>query len=89
MLKLNYIVKGSVRGKISNHKKLHSAITSLLRDRKECASLGNGSYSDAEIFVSVNNNNNNYYIPVYPIGEECEIDLENLPRNIQVEINKE
>ena len=43
-----YDVRGSVRGTIStNHRKLSAASRSMLRDCRQCASLGGGAYSDA------------------------------------------
>ena len=45
-----YVVRGSVRGTIStNHRTLSAAVRSMLRDCRQCSSLGGGSYSDARI----------------------------------------
>lgn len=49
-MKTKYIVKGSVRGTISRHTKLSAAIRSMLKDERQCASLGGGAYSDVSIF---------------------------------------
>lgn len=46
----NYTVQGSVRGEISRHRTLDRAIASRAKDHRDCASLGGGSYSDAEIY---------------------------------------
>lgn len=52
-MRLKYIVKGNVRGLISTHRKLSAAIKSLLKDKKECSSLGGGAYSDVNVSVLV------------------------------------
>ena len=45
-----YLVRGSVRGTIStNHRTISGAVRSCERDRKQCAMLGGGAYSDAGI----------------------------------------
>ena len=45
-----YIVRGAVRGTIStNHRTLSGAVRSCELDRKQCARLGGGAYSDAGI----------------------------------------
>ena len=47
---MKYIVKGSVRGTISQHNKLSAAIRSMRRDQRDCQSLPGGNcYSDVEI----------------------------------------
>lgn len=48
--KCDYIVYGSVRGLVSEHRTLSGAEKSLTRDRNGCASLGGGAYSDASIY---------------------------------------
>ena len=48
-LKYNYIVRGAVRGVISQHLTFGAAIRSLQKDQRECGNLGGGAYSDAEI----------------------------------------
>ena len=45
-----YDVRGPIRGTISkNHRALSGAVRSMLRDCRQCSSLGGGSYSDARI----------------------------------------
>ena len=45
---IRYDVRGSVRGLIStNHRTLSGAVRSAERDRNQCATLGDGNYSDA------------------------------------------
>jgi len=46
-----YIVYGSVRGLVSEHRTLSGATRSMLRDASGCASLGGGAYSDASIWA--------------------------------------
>jgi hypothetical protein len=45
-----YIVKGDVRGIVSEHNKLSAAIRSMKKDERDCANLpGGNSYSDVMI----------------------------------------
>ena len=45
------IVYGSVRGLISAHRAVGPARESLRKDRRACASSGNGAYSDGAVYV--------------------------------------
>ena len=45
------IVYGSVRGLISAHREAGPARRSLRRDRRHCARLGGGAYSDGAVYV--------------------------------------
>jgi len=48
--RINYVVQGSVRGHVSNHRTLEAAIKSMHKDWDSCSKLGGGSYSDAKIY---------------------------------------
>ena len=51
--KAKYIVFGTMRGLVSEHRKLYVARLSAEKDRKSCGSLGGGAYSDVAIYESV------------------------------------
>jgi len=44
-----YAVRGSVRGLISRHRTIASALASCQRDKLDCWRLGGGAYSDAQV----------------------------------------
>lgn len=45
-----YIVYGSVRGLVSEHRLLSAARRSAEKDGRDCSSLGGGAYSDAAVY---------------------------------------
>jgi hypothetical protein len=64
MAKVTFLVRGSVRGKVSsNHRTLSGAVRSMLRDRRSCGRLGGGSYSDAEVYAQIDGTI--HHIPIY------------------------
>lgn len=48
--RLPYVVYGSVRGLVSEHRSLAAAQRSAEKDRRDCGSLGGGAYSDVSIY---------------------------------------
>lgn len=46
----NYIVYGSVRGLVSEHRTQSGAERSAAKDRNGCRSLGGGAYSDVSVY---------------------------------------
>ena len=46
-----YVVAGQVRGQIYSGHSLSAAVRAVRIDRRQCASLGGGSYSDVSISV--------------------------------------
>jgi len=46
----DYIVYGSVRGLVGRHKSIDAARLRADRDRRDCASLGGGAYSDVSVY---------------------------------------
>lgn len=46
----NYIVYGSVRGLVGEHRTQRGAERSADKDRRACHSLGGGAYSDAQVY---------------------------------------
>lgn len=48
--KQDYIVYGSVRGLISEHRVQSAAVRRADKDRKDCRGLGGGAYSDACVY---------------------------------------
>ena len=48
--KQNYIVYGSVRGLVSEHRTQSGAERSAAKDRNGCHSLGGGAYSDVSVY---------------------------------------
>jgi hypothetical protein len=48
--KQNYIVYGSVRGLVSEHRTQSGAERSAAKDRNGCSSLGGGAYSDVSVY---------------------------------------
>tara|TARA_R100000656_G_scaffold104176_2_gene76316 strand:+ start:35042 stop:35512 length:471 start_codon:yes stop_codon:yes gene_type:complete len=50
---LRYSAEGSVRGNCGhNHRSIDTACACLLRDQRDCASLGGGTYSDRKVVRS-------------------------------------
>lgn len=47
----HYIVRGPVRGFISRHRSEYRARCAVMRDRRQCESLGGGAYSDAKVYA--------------------------------------
>lgn len=48
-----YIVYGSVRGLVSEHRTLAAALKAAGKDRRDCRSCGGGAYSDVRVYESV------------------------------------
>lgn len=47
-----YTTKGSVRGQCGHmHRTIDSADRCAAKDRRDCAGLGGGAYSDREVYV--------------------------------------
>ncbi|MEI8017499.1 MAG: hypothetical protein WCH39_04820 [Schlesneria sp.] len=46
----DYVVYGSVRGLVSQHRLLRAAQSAAQQDRSDCRSLGGGAYSDVAVY---------------------------------------
>lgn len=46
----DYIVYGSVRGLVSEHRSVQAARASADNDRRDCGRLGGGAYSDVNVY---------------------------------------
>lgn len=62
-----FIVYGSVRGLVSEHKSERAAFAGLQYDQDQCDKLSSGSYSDAAVYMA----HDGEWVPCYDHGADA------------------